>query len=90
VLELHKVTLEKGDLFFQYTDGINEAANAAGDQFGTGRIEKILKASGKKKPETIMTSMTSNLEAFTGRKVMKDGPTELSDDIAMIAFRRVR
>ena len=90
ILEEHKTDLNKGDLFFQYTDGINEATNNDGDQFGTRRIERILQAAGKKKPETIMSSMVTNLETFTEKKVMKDGPTELSDDIAMIAFRRVR
>ena len=90
ILEEHRTDLAKGDLFFQYTDGINEAVNASGDQFGTRRIERILQAAGKKKPETIMSSMVTNLETFTGKKVMKDGPTELTDDIAMIAFRRVR
>tara|TARA_Y100001937_G_scaffold128452_3_gene205052 strand:- start:308165 stop:311059 length:2895 start_codon:yes stop_codon:yes gene_type:complete len=90
ILEEHRTTLGKGDLFFQYTDGINEATNASGAQFGTKRIERILEATGKKKPDTIMNSMVSNLESFTGKKVMKDGPTELTDDIAMIAFRRIR
>lgn len=90
ILDEHNTSIQKGDLFFQYTDGINEAASNDGSQFGTRRIERILQATGKKKPDTIMSSMVSNLEAFTGSKVMKDGPTELADDIAMIAFRRIR
>jgi sigma-B regulation protein RsbU (phosphoserine phosphatase) len=88
VLESHSVQLNNGDLLFQYTDGINEAVNVAGVQFGTDRIERILKAAGTRKPETIMASMVTNLERFTERKVMKEGATELSDDIAMILIRR--
>lgn len=90
VLEIHRAKLDIGDVFFQYTDGINEATNSSGVQFGTGRIERILAATGKKKPDTILRSMVSNLESFTDKKVMKDGPTELADDIAMIVFRRIR
>ncbi|MCB1169107.1 MAG: SpoIIE family protein phosphatase [Leptospiraceae bacterium] len=90
VLEVHSTTLNPGDMFFQYTDGINEATNASGTQFGTTRIEKILAATGKKKTDTVLRSMVSNLESFTGKKVMKDGPTELADDIAMIVFRRIK
>ena len=89
VLEVHSTKLNPGDMFFQYTDGINEATNSAGAQFGTTRIEKILAATGKKKIDTVLRSMVSNLETFTGKKVMKDGPTELADDIAMIVFRRL-
>lgn len=90
VLEPGKIQLAKGDMFFQYTDGINEAANDNGEQFSVKRLQKILQLLGRKKPRTILDNLLSQIEQYTGRKVQTEGPTELADDIAVILFRRIK
>ena len=37
-----QVRLNHGDLLFLYTDGINEATNPAGEEFGLERLENVL------------------------------------------------
>ncbi len=38
-----RVSLNPGDLLFLYTDGVNEATNSAGDEFGLERLEHVLR-----------------------------------------------
>jgi sigma-B regulation protein RsbU (phosphoserine phosphatase) len=43
--EQETVQLRTGDLLCAYTDGVTEATNAAGDEFGESRLQEILAAS---------------------------------------------
>jgi serine phosphatase RsbU (regulator of sigma subunit)/ferredoxin len=40
--EERQVELRQGDFLFLYTDGLTEAANPQGDEFGTERLEQVL------------------------------------------------
>jgi sigma-B regulation protein RsbU (phosphoserine phosphatase) len=42
--EEETLQLRSGDLLFAYTDGVTEAENAAGDEFGEARLQEILAA----------------------------------------------
>ena len=76
-----KITLEKGDMLFTFTDGVTEAMNAAGEQFGEERLEKLLaKCGGKTSQETIDTVRTAVAEWA--------GETEQSDDVTMLVIKR--
>ncbi len=88
IVKVQEVTLKTGDLFFQFTDGVNEAMDANDRQFENERLEKILSTLGKKKPQLIVTTIAQAVERFSGKRIFCDGPSELNDDIAMIAFRR--
>lgn len=93
LLRLHRVLLGKGDLFIQYTDGLNEAMNDQKEQFGKGHIINIIQEMGKTKSSAIVKKLAVEVENFTGKRVIsgtEGGPTELEDDIAIIAFRRLR
>jgi serine phosphatase RsbU (regulator of sigma subunit) len=90
ILKPGKIHLERGDLFFQYTDGVNEASNASYELFGIDRLKECIRLAGKKRPELILEYIARQVEKFSGRRVFASGPTELDDDIAMIAFRRIR
>lgn len=72
-------TLNKGDLIFTYTDGINEAKNLDGQQFGE---ERILKASVPKENniETFLGTILDAVQNFRGK-------AEQSDDITMLALK---
>jgi serine phosphatase RsbU (regulator of sigma subunit) len=87
-IEEEVMQLEIGDLFFQYTDGVNEAMNAKSELFGGERMEQIILTQGKETPEEITNKIAKEVEKFSGKKIFCAGPSELNDDIAMIAFRR--
>jgi serine phosphatase RsbU (regulator of sigma subunit) len=87
-IEEENIQLEKGDLFFQYTDGVNEAMNDKSELFGSERMEEIILKYGKESPEKITNEIAKQVETFSGKKIFCAGPSELNDDIAMIAFRR--
>lgn len=40
--EKEELQLEKGDIFFAYTDGVTEAINMNGDLYGTTRLKEVL------------------------------------------------
>ena len=40
--------LERGDVLVMFTDGINEAVNARGDEFGMERLEEVVKKRGER------------------------------------------
>lgn len=76
-----KITLEKGDMLFTFTDGVTEAMNRDGEQFGEERLEKLLaKCGGKTSQETIDTVRAAVAEWA--------GETEQSDDVTMLVIKR--
>lgn len=87
-LEPRKIILAKGDVFFQYTDGLSEAMSPAREQFGYERMEKILAKSHAANPESILTAFATGVENFADTKLSAPGPSELSDDIALVCLKR--
>jgi sigma-B regulation protein RsbU (phosphoserine phosphatase) len=76
-----KITLEKGDMLFTFTDGVTEAMNRDGEQFGEERLEKLLaKCGGKTSQETIDTVRAAVAEWA--------GEAEQSDDVTMLVIKR--
>lgn len=88
LLAVHRIRLEPGDLFFQFTDGVNEALRPNFEQFGTIRLKTVIERTAHLQPQTIVRSVALTVEKFTGKKIICEGPSELNDDIAMIALRR--
>ncbi|HEY1406598.1 MAG TPA: SpoIIE family protein phosphatase, partial [Spirochaetota bacterium] len=52
-----KVPMKPGDLFFQYTDGVNEAMNNAREIFGDERLVSTIKKYAKKKPDVMINQI---------------------------------
>ena len=73
------VRLNKGDLIFAYTDGINEAKNLQGDQFGESRIMEITNPQDKS-PDDFLSIILDAVTEFRGA-------AEQSDDITMLALK---
>jgi serine phosphatase RsbU (regulator of sigma subunit) len=73
------VTLNKGDLIFTYTDGVNEAKNMDGQQFGE---ERILEAAAPDSidVDTFLSIMLDGVREFRGK-------ADQSDDITMLALK---
>jgi sigma-B regulation protein RsbU (phosphoserine phosphatase) len=64
-------------LLFLYTDGLTEAQNGQGKQFGEKRIEDVLKTGGSCKES--IAKMTEAVHKFVG-------DAEQSDDLTMLAI----
>ena len=78
--DIKEIQLKKGDYFIQYTDGVDEAMDAAGNEFGLGRFEKALLSNAGKNPQDMIYSVVTDINAFTGSIAQHD-------DITMIIFR---
>jgi sigma-B regulation protein RsbU (phosphoserine phosphatase) len=76
------VNLQSGDRVVFYTDGVTEAFNAAGNQYGeTQLLEELTRQSGRTAAETTAALLRS-VRAHAGEHPQ-------SDDIAIVALRRV-
>jgi len=69
--------LEKGDLVFLYTDGIIEARNKKGKEFGTSRMEAIL-ARCRAGPEAAVRQVMRSVERFARGVPQYDDLTALA------------
>jgi serine phosphatase RsbU (regulator of sigma subunit) len=78
--EQGRLSLEKDDLLFLYTDGVSEAENAEGEMFGEERIETILKKHGNLTPSEILSKLEESIQEFIG-----DLP--LTDDFTILVGR---
>ncbi|WCL50501.1 SpoIIE family protein phosphatase [Leptospira sp. GIMC2001] len=88
-IELRKTTLELGDFFFQFTDGVTEAMNDSREQFGNEKLYNIIKNNQNLKPQDLIEKIARDVEEFSGKKIFCEGPSELNDDIAMVGIRRL-
>jgi sigma-B regulation protein RsbU (phosphoserine phosphatase) len=75
------VSLLPGDLVVLYTDGINEAADATGEQFGEERLYAALSAM----PRTLPAREVTERVLATLREFL-DG-TEAQDDITLLVLK---
>ena len=75
------MTLGAGDSVVMYTDGVVEAFNPSGKQYGESRLENLLKASAGKDADAIAENILQDVHAFAAE-------AEQSDDITILAIRR--
>jgi sigma-B regulation protein RsbU (phosphoserine phosphatase) len=75
-----ETVLQPGDALFLFTDGITEAFNPAGEEFGTDRLETALEAGRGRSAAELIAGILSETKAFA------DG-AEQSDDITCLALR---
>jgi sigma-B regulation protein RsbU (phosphoserine phosphatase) len=68
--------LVPGDQLVLYTDGVTEAENAAGEQFGLGRLDKVLANCAVGAPH-LLNDVLADLEAFTVGRPPADDRTLL-------------
>jgi serine phosphatase RsbU (regulator of sigma subunit) len=88
VLKMKTLELGINDIFFQYTDGLNESMNKKSSQFGMKRIANFLYKNHTLQPDALVQKLARTVEVFSQRKIFCEGPSELHDDIALIAFKR--
>src|SRR5262249_33169282 len=76
-----EVALGAGDSLVAYTDGITEAANPEGEEYGIERLEEVVRRHRTQPLETFLGALDQDVEAFT-RGV------PFGDDRTLIVVRR--
>jgi serine phosphatase RsbU (regulator of sigma subunit) len=87
-LEEHEIEMEEceidvapGDLLVFYTDGVTEAMDNDGQQFGAERLRAVVTVNPEASAEQLVTAVVDAVRDFTG-----DAPQ--SDDLTLFAVRR--
>ncbi len=76
------VPLERDDCLVLYTDGVTEALNTEGDEFGLGRAIESVRASATDGAQAIVKRVIDDVHNFIGS-------TPQNDDITLIAIRKI-
>jgi sigma-B regulation protein RsbU (phosphoserine phosphatase) len=76
-----EITLGPGDLLLLYTDGITEAANPEGDEFGLARLQAVVQEHVQEPLVALAVAIETAVEVFA------DG-TPYGDDRTMVMLRR--
>jgi sigma-B regulation protein RsbU (phosphoserine phosphatase) len=75
------LSLKQGDCLLLYTDGVTEALDANGDEFGPERMIESVRASAPKGARAIIDRLIEELRSFVGSQPQ-------NDDITLIAIRK--
>lgn len=75
------VHLQPGDCVLLYTDGVREAVDAQGEEFGVDRMSECFRMAAPLGAEAVLTRMLGELRQFTG-----DGPQ--MDDITLVSIEK--
>jgi sigma-B regulation protein RsbU (phosphoserine phosphatase) len=75
------LSLERDDCLVLYTDGVTEALNSEGDEFGMANVIQSIQASASEGAAGILTRLTDDLRAFVGTYPQHD-------DITLIVIRK--
>jgi sigma-B regulation protein RsbU (phosphoserine phosphatase) len=73
--------LRAGSRLLLYTDGITEAENQAGEQFGADRLEAAIGGPGEPEPATMLDAIIATVVRFRGA-------ARQSDDMTMMLVSR--
>ncbi|MBI4179417.1 SpoIIE family protein phosphatase, partial [bacterium] len=76
-----EIGLEPGDIFFQNTDGVQHAMNAAGERFGMDRLTDLFRAHANLPAQSIAGRILEKVGAFTSNEAQYD-------DITMVVIKR--
>ncbi len=79
--EVQQFQLSPGDLLFFYTDGLSEARNRSGAEYGTERICNLLHRGSALRPQALGASCLQDLQAF-----LSGAPR--TDDMTLMIVRR--
>jgi serine phosphatase RsbU (regulator of sigma subunit)/catechol 2,3-dioxygenase-like lactoylglutathione lyase family enzyme len=74
--------LKADDLLALYTDGVTEAFDEAGEEFGEQRLVDALRRHRDRPPESLLASLVDEVRSFSAR--------EQHDDLTLIVARRRR
>jgi phosphoserine phosphatase RsbU/P len=75
VYEQETIQLERGDVLVAYTDGVTEALNSEGEEFGECRLEQVLAASTRLSAEEISARIVERVRQWCGSAPQHDDLT---------------
>lgn len=81
-IEEQQVPLEPGDLFVFYTDGISEAMNKRGEEFGESRLREVIRRNADGSASQLLEKISHQVNGFAGN-------TQQSDDFTMVVVKVV-
>tara|TARA_Y100000813_G_C24134992_1_gene339478 strand:- start:216 stop:1349 length:1134 start_codon:yes stop_codon:yes gene_type:complete len=79
-IHVNELEFDKDDILVLYTDGISEASNAEGEEFGFDRMKSLLEKNAHYDPVMIQKIFISKLYEFCGTK-------DLNDDYTMVVIK---
>ena len=79
-IEEQKVPIQAGDVFIFYTDGISEAMNKNGEEFGEERLRDAISGVSGVSAQEILEAITQDVMNFTGE-------AKQHDDFTMVVVR---
>ncbi len=77
----HTFTMAPGDCLLLYTDGVNEAENPEGEQYGMERLIQVLAATAPAGPQAVLDTVRSVIKEHAGTAPQ-------NDDITIIVIQR--
>jgi len=80
--EQAKLQVSPGDLLVMYSDGLVEAINSDGEEYGEGRLRELLATLTEKSAGDIRRAILASLAAFSGS-------AELRDDLTIVVAQFV-
>lgn len=79
--ELGKITLKEGEAVIVFSDGVSEAENTAGEEFGIERLSTVVKSHIGRSASGLRDKIESALSGFTGT-------APANDDITLVIVKR--
>jgi len=79
-IEEKTIPIEPGDLIVFYTDGISEAMNKRGDEFGEERLRQTITRHAHEDAQTLLNQITAEVNAFAG-------DAKQHDDFTMVVVK---
>lgn len=80
--EAGDLQLETGESIIVFSDGVSEAENAAGEEFGTDRLKEVVSNCFQRSAAGIRDKIESSVSAFTAN-------APANDDITLVIVKRV-
>jgi sigma-B regulation protein RsbU (phosphoserine phosphatase) len=77
-----EVRLDSGDSLFLYTDGLVEAPNKSGEEYGKERLMEVVRKKCSSPPDELVSLCLENLNAF-------QAGASRADDLTMMAIQRL-
>jgi sigma-B regulation protein RsbU (phosphoserine phosphatase) len=75
-----ELSLNSGDIFLFYSDGLTEAMNSFKEEFGLNNVKQILKENAGKHSADIQRNLIDEVKAFKGN-------AEQNDDITLVTVK---
>jgi sigma-B regulation protein RsbU (phosphoserine phosphatase) len=65
LLQDQELSLEPGDLLFQFTDGVNEAMNHQKEEFGEDRLKEVIRKYAHLAVDEFLQELDQEIRTFT-------------------------